>query len=280
MVPRPAVLLAMLALASVATGCRSARLAYDNADLLLFLEVRRNVCPDDAMANAIRADLRGLMAWHRAEELPGFVALLNEAAAALDAPITEAALDALWRRADAAWSRLLSRLLGIAERHVGRLASDQLRCLRRSSGRRLAEVRDLLRKPDAEYTRAQVDRTAAWLDGWVGDLDDAQRKRLGALYGADKRRHLALYEARREASRRLMRALAGPPAGRLAMLRHLRRDRYHHYGPARGVALAAERRARKNLLAVLGMLSAAQRAHLAARLRELATELGTLASSR
>jgi len=98
-----------LLLAAVLGGCSTVRLAYNNLPELSYWWLDGYVDFDDSQSPRVREQLAQLLAWHRREELPRLIDLLQEAEAQASGDVTPEQACAL---ADA----LRLRLLAVAER--------------------------------------------------------------------------------------------------------------------------------------------------------------------
>lgn len=221
-------LAAALALALLA-GCSATEFAYNNADSWLRWQAGRYVEIETTQAEEFERRLASFLAWHRAEALPQYARLAEEAGARLARGASREDMvwgyDALQTHAREGLERAAGKLGDLLDR----LSQAQIAQLERrfaQDNRRFAR-QWLEGAPEARRARRQQ-RLAALLRDWLGDLDDAQMQRLrrysetapfnGERRDLARRRRqaelLAMVRAR-EAGRRLgawARDWAGAPA--------------------------------------------------------------------
>lgn len=165
-----------LAFAGTLASCSTVRLSYDNADWLLARVAARYVDLDAEQARAFRARVEDFHAWHRAQELPRYAALFDEAARRLERGLrpddVEWVMQALHERA-----RVLGRQAGADfAPAVATLNEVQLR---RLESRFEKDNREFFGKQVAGERAVLDERRAEWLaeqfEDWLGALDERQR---------------------------------------------------------------------------------------------------------
>ena len=257
-------------LVALLAGCSMLEFAYNNADAWLRWQAKRYVELEGAQAGEFERRVQAYLAWHRAEALPQYARLAEEAGARLARGATrddmEWGYDALQAQAREGLERAAGELGDLLER----LTPAQIAQLEQrfaEDNRRYA--RQWLEGAPAARRARREQRLAELLRDWLGDLDDAQVERLrryseSAPYNGERRdlarRHrqaelLAMLRAR-ETGRRLgawARAWASAPAAPefLDLLADLERS-----------------------------LSPRQRAHAVARLRAYGRDFQLLAAAR
>lgn len=272
--------LAAVCLVALAAGCSALGFAYNHADAWLRWQAGRYLDLDAGQTRELDARIDAFLAWHRAEALPQYARLAEEAGARLARRISQA--DLVWgydalrtqfreglRRAGADLGVVLDRVQPAQiERLERRLAEDN---------RKFA--RDHLAGGPEERRSRRMRRTTRLLGDWIGELSDAQRERvrqfgeqaplIGELRDRDRRRRQAEFVA-------MLRTQQS--AQRLAdWAAEWDRDRDPAYAGANR-AWVAEFFAM--LVDLDRMMSARQRQHAIARLRGFARDFELLAAAR
>jgi hypothetical protein len=261
-------------------GCSTVRLVYDNADTYLHWRAQTYLDLEGEMADELDERIAAFMAWHRAQALPKYAQLVDEATRRFEQRLQPA--DLVWGY-DSIMAQARESLRAAAVQGaplLDRLTPQQIAHLER----RLAEdnrrfQRENLRGSERERRRRRTERNVERLEDWVGRLSQAQRDRvkqyseraplLDELRDRDHKRiqaeFLAIVRAH-EARKRLPDLAANWDRGRepayLAALEAARKEYF-------AMALDLDR-----------SLSAPQRARAAAELRRYADDFRTLAGER
>lgn len=176
----------VLALGALA-GCSAVKLAYNQADTLLFWRLDSYVDVSSEQAPRVRASLAEYHHWHRRTQLPVYADLLRRIGPLLAQPITpevacgwfdmlrtdvvEPALD------PAQWT-----LVWLA----GELSEHQLRSIERKQNATDDEWRERWTGPRTatpqRLQQARVEVARRWAERLYGDLDDAQEAALRASF--------------------------------------------------------------------------------------------------
>ncbi|WP_116368428.1 DUF6279 family lipoprotein [Parahaliea mediterranea] len=186
-----------LALGLLLAGCSSTTFFYNRLDFLVPWYVDDYVELDSEQDQALEQLLQPFLAWHRREELPLYVALLDEAQGMLDSDgLSLAELRELTRQMELAGDRLQTRsldwLLPIGEQ----LSDEQVQDF-------LAELQDkqqeleekYLERDLEEYREDTYDRLRDNVEDYLGRLDREQKDTLQAEIAALERSdHLWLAE--------------------------------------------------------------------------------------
>ena len=277
-VPR---LLAALAAALLLTGCSGAlRIAYDNADSFARWKADNYLHLSGADSEELDDRIDAFHEWHRAEALPRYAALAEEAARRVTDGLSQA--DLVWGY-DSLIAHGGDSVRAAAERLaplLDRVGAEQLRHIERGfaeDNRRFAK--DYLRGSEEDRSKRRVKRTAERIEDWVGRLSEAQRARVQQY----AERVPAIDEMRERDRRRLQAGFleivgAGRARERLpAFVAGWQQGR----DPAYAAASEAFRREFGDLLLDLDrMLTPEQRARAVARLRGYATDFAALADKR
>ena len=272
--------LAAVCLVALAAGCSALGFAYSNADTWLRWQADRYLDLDAGQTRELDARIGAFLAWHRAEALPQYARLAEEAVARLERGASRDDLDwgydaireqsrAGLRRAGAELGGFLDRLTPAQIAHLEARFGEENR---RYAGRWLAGT-------PAQRRERRYRRLVQVLEDWLGELNDAQRERLrqyseSAPLDAEGRDR----DRRRRQAELLAMLRARASAGRVG---EWAADWERGRDP--GFA-AANRAARQGIVALLEelehTLSAAQRQHAVRRLRGYARDFQVLAGAR
>lgn len=169
---------AVLLLALLA-GCSAFEFAYNNADTYVRWQAGRYLDLRDAQAEEFNARLEVFLAWHRAQALPQYARLAQEASERLERGAT---------RSDMAWAYdAIRQQAREALRRAGADAGDLLDRLSEAQierlERRFAEdnrkfAREWLEGTLEERRARRYQRLVHALEDWVGELSNAQRERV------------------------------------------------------------------------------------------------------
>ncbi len=272
--------LAAVCLLALAAGCSALGFAYDNADTWLRWQAGRYLDLDSGQTRELDARVDAFLAWHRAEALPRYAHLAEEAVARLERGASRD--DLVWgydaireqsraalRRAGAELGDFLDRLAPAQITHLeARLAQEN---------RKYAE-RWLAGTP-AQRRERRNRRIVEVLQDWLGELNDAQRERIREYNGrAPLNAEGRDRDRRRRQAELLVLLRARASAGRVG-------DWAADWERGRDPGFAAANRAAArdfiDLLADLERsLSPAQRQHAVRRLRGYARDFQVLAAAR
>lgn len=171
---RRLVTLLSLAALAVLVGCSSLTLAYGQLPLLTGLWADQYLDLDRDQRTLLNQQLRAWQAWHRSEELPRWIALLQHARSMLDGGVTAAELAALEREARDSAERCLQHAAPLAAPLLAQLRPAQWQRLQRKLDEKRAEWQDEQAGRDGVQLRAK--RYASGLERWLGDLDRSTRR--------------------------------------------------------------------------------------------------------
>ena len=155
------------------------RLVYDNADVYLSWRANHYLNLDEAMTEELDERIASFMAWHRAQALPKYAQLADEARRRFDRSLQPA--DLVWGY-DSVVAQAREALRAATEKIaplLDRLTPQQIAHLERRLGednRRFA--RENLRGSERERRRRRTQRNVERLEDWVGGLSRAQVERV------------------------------------------------------------------------------------------------------
>lgn len=168
-----------LAAAWLLAGCSALRLAYDNADVYVkyraghYLDLRGR--DDEELAQRIDS----FFAWHRAQELPEYARIADEAAKRVANGLSRE--DLVWGY-DSLVAHAQHSLRAAAERMaplLDRLTPEQVAHMEKGfaeDNRKFA--RENLRGSEQERRKRRAKRVEERLEDWVGNLSQAQVERV------------------------------------------------------------------------------------------------------
>ena len=166
-------------LAGMLGGCSSTKFAYNRLDLLLSWYLGRYVDLDDEQAEWFDGRIESLLARHRAEELPGYVAFLDALQQDLDRPLTLTQVRDYTDTLELAWYRIrdpgLEELLVLAERLTQEQLDGFIGELRK---RQRKYEKKYLPRSEAEFREDAADRLRDMLEDYLGRLSSAQDERV------------------------------------------------------------------------------------------------------
>ncbi len=173
--PRLALALSLLLLAS----CSGTTFLYNRLNIILPWYINSYVDLDREQKRYLGDLLDPFLVWHRNEELPSYVAILDQTTGALDTTVTAEAVSAISREFERAWFRLESRgldwMLALGEQ----LSDEQMDEFIQSLWDKQREYEEeYLERSDEEFRRDSYDGLKDSLQDYMGRLDAAQRERL------------------------------------------------------------------------------------------------------
>ncbi|MDO8862792.1 DUF6279 family lipoprotein [Haliea sp. E1-2-M8] len=157
-------------------GCSSTRFAYNRLDFLVPWYLGDYVSLDRDQGRLLKSELQAFLAWHRQQELPRYIALLDRVEGKLDRELTAADMRILTEEAEVAIYRLQDRALDWMLA-LGEDLRDQ----------QMAEFIAGLREQQDEYEEEYLERDEAeYRDDACERLRDNARKYIGRLQREQK----------------------------------------------------------------------------------------------
>ena len=166
-------------LVALLSGCSTVRLVYDNADTYLHWRVQTYLDLEGEMADELDERIAAFMAWHRAQALPKYAQLAEEATRRFERRLQPA--DLVWgydsiiaqareslRAAAVQGAPLFDRLTPQQITHLERRVAEDNRRFQREN----------LRGSERERRRRRTERNVERLEDWVGRLSQAQLERV------------------------------------------------------------------------------------------------------
>lgn len=166
-------LVSLLLTAVLFSACSSLGLVYGQLPRLTGWWADSYLDLDRVQKRQLDAALAALHTWHRREELPHWLALLEQASSGLSSGVTAEELQTLEAGVNASLQRTLERAAPLARPLLARLRPEQWDHLRQHLRKKLADAREEAESRDAE------DRAKAYiksLERWLGDLPPAAER--------------------------------------------------------------------------------------------------------
>ena len=161
-----------LGAAALLAGCSGmTRLAYNNADLLLRKMANDYFDLDPVQSDELKVRMRRFHAWHRANELPQYVAFLRTAERRFTKGLT--AEDVAWAMSSARTRAraFAAKAMEEAAPLLAGLSQDQVSVLEKKLAENNARyVRENLPGDERKRTRVQTRRMVDSFRQWTGDL--------------------------------------------------------------------------------------------------------------
>ena len=171
--------LLLLAAMLLVSGCSALRFAYDNADTYLRWRASSYLDVSGEAADELDDAIHDVLAWHRAQALPRYAGLLDEAGRRFGRGLSRSDVD--WGY-DAVREQAREALRAAAERAapiVDRLTPQQIAHLEirfAEDNRKFA--REFLRGSESERREKRAKRMVERLEDWIGRLTPAQLERV------------------------------------------------------------------------------------------------------
>ena len=172
-------LLGCVLIVAILNGCSATQVIYNRADILIRWYLDDYVTFDREQQAQFDARLDALLDWHRQEELPEYVLLLDDALLILDTDVSLAATRSMAEGIESAAIRLQDRflelLLSTGENLTSAQRADFIDAL---LAKQEAFETDRLARSDAEYRDDLGQRFDKQLGRYLGRLTDEQARRL------------------------------------------------------------------------------------------------------
>jgi len=281
-------IIGVLLLAAALGACSAVKLAYNNLPEVSYWWLDAYLDFDGSQTPKVRDELAQLLAWHRQNELPRVVGLLQEAQALAPREVTAAQA---CRMAD----EIRERLLAVAERAEPAgtelalsLTEPQLQQLERKYSKNNAEYRkEWLDRSAARVQEKRYDKFLERLEDFYGRLTAEQRdliRRQVAQSVFDPRLADAERRKRQQETLELLRgfnATKPPPAeARAAIHAYVMRIADPPPGPWRDHQQALLQEGCRNLAALHNATGASQREQAVRRLQAYQDDLRQLVAAR
>ena len=170
--------LVALAAGALLAGCSAVRVAYDNADHFLRWRLGSYLDLSGEDQRELYRSIDAFLAWHRAQALPRYAALSEEAARRLDDGLSREDLnwgyDALMAQAREGLRAAATQIAPVLDR----MSPEQAAYLERRLAEDDRKFSRELRLGEAERRKRRAKRMQQQLEEWVGGLTQAQVERV------------------------------------------------------------------------------------------------------
>ena len=161
------------------SGCSTVRFAYNHADVYLRWQLTKYLDVHDAQSEALDRHIAAFVAWHRANALPQYIRLVNDASARFARGISQEDLVWGYDSIQAQTLQALRAAAGEIAELLDRLTPEQIAYMER----RFAEdnrkyARDNLAGNMEERRSRRTKRNVERLEEWFGELSEAQVERV------------------------------------------------------------------------------------------------------
>ena len=172
--------LAIATLAILLLGaCSSTQFFYNRLDFLIPWYMGRYVDLDRDQSRLLDERLLPFLAWHRSEELPRYVELLDEAERILDGPVVAEDIERLSLAAEEAWLRVEQRGLEWMMELGAQLSDEQMAGFIEELRERQGKYeKKYLTRSDEKYREDAFDNLRDSLQDYMGRLESSQREQL------------------------------------------------------------------------------------------------------
>jgi len=170
--------LALAALVGL-SGCSTLKVVYNNSDDLIYWWVDGYADLQDSQKHFTRDALTDLQRWHRQQQLPEYIALLQRMQAMAPNDITPAQVCAVTEDMKSSFIRVLRHMEPASAQLASQLNADQLRSVRKRFDKTNKTWKEDWLDPDAEgRLRYRTKQATNRLEDFYGRLDKPQRDAL------------------------------------------------------------------------------------------------------
>ena len=193
---------AMLGALFALGACTALQFSYNNADGLVRYMAWDYLDLDADQADMLQQRFVRLREWHRSDQLPVYVGLLQAAKERVSKGVTSADVDWATATLRSHYRSLARRAAQDAAPVLASLKADQIDVLEKKLAKEdLRYVEKWLAGEEKRRQRRRVERMVEQFEEWTGDLDASQRSRIEVFVSS----HSGVYERRLEERRRWQR---------------------------------------------------------------------------
>ena len=158
-------------------GCSSTTFIYNRLDFILPWYLDDYVDLNRAQDAFLDEQLEPFLAWHRSEELPLYVDILDNVDAALDTQLTSQDIEALSLQIEQAWFRLEARALDWLLSLGGELSDEQVQEFLGELWKKQEKYeKKYLDRSDEEYREDSFESMLDNTQDYLGRLDSTQKQ--------------------------------------------------------------------------------------------------------
>ncbi|MCF5171607.1 hypothetical protein EJ576_14670 [Pseudomonas sp. C 49-2] len=182
MLRRLKLLVVLLTLSLVLTGCNRVGLAYRNLDVIIPWTLNDYLDMNAGQKSWFNDKLKEHLAWHCTTQLPGYLDWLDRLQQmANDNQVTDAALQARTTEAKQAIDEVAREITPSAIELLQGLDDQQVKEMSDALAKDLRKRQDeYLKPPLAQQIKDRAERMSKRLDAWIGPLSASQQNRVTA----------------------------------------------------------------------------------------------------
>ena len=183
---------AVIALAlSTLAACSFTSLAYNSAPWFIENRIDDYFSLSRTQHKQVEADIDQLLLWHRRNELPQYVAVLDEFSGQFSDGLSREELRWLLEQLKQARIRFAEQSIGPASQFLNNISSKQIDYFDQQVKERIAENREILELSAEERDQEDYEKLRDILEDWFGTFDKQQREQLRIISDAlpDNRAH-------------------------------------------------------------------------------------------
>ena len=182
MLRRLKLLVVLLTLSLVLTGCNRVGLAYRNLDVIIPWTLNDYLDMNAGQKSWFNDKLKEHLAWHCTTQLPGYLDWLDRLQQmANDNQVTDAALQARTTEAKQAIDEVAREITPSAIELLQGLDDQQVKEMSDALAKDLRKRKDeYLKPPLAQQIKDRAERMSKRLDAWIGPLSASQQNRVTA----------------------------------------------------------------------------------------------------
>lgn len=155
-------------------GCSVRKVFYNMGGTFLLRRINSTFALRDAQKSSADQMVKTIHHWHRKQELPRYVAILDGLIARAQDGLTNDELVWLLGEVDAATKRTAERVAPDAAKILRTLQPDQINHAEQAMKKGEAERFERLEKPEHEYIAFRLKRARKTLTDWLGSYSEAQ----------------------------------------------------------------------------------------------------------
>lgn len=169
-------------------ACSGTTFVYNRLDAILPWYLDDYVDLNGSQERQLDRNLQPFLDWHRQQELPRYLALLNEVEASLDRPVAPAQVAAIYAGVELAWLRLEEESLDWLLELGATLSDKQVQEFLSYLQEKQEDYEEkYLTRDESEYREESYESFTDTLEDYLGRLNSQQRERLWQASAALKR---------------------------------------------------------------------------------------------
>lgn len=155
-------------------GCSIRKVFYNLGGTYLLRRINSTFALRDAQKSSAEQLVKSIHSWHRKQELPRYVTILDGLIGRAQDGLTNDELVWLLGEVDAATRRTAERIAPDAAKILHTLTPDQINHAEQAMKKGEAERFERLEKPEHEYIAFRLKRARKTLTDWLGSYSEAQ----------------------------------------------------------------------------------------------------------